>query len=413
MYWQLLKQRPRFRNIWLGAVVSMAGDWFTLLALYSLLLERTGKTEAVGLMLAARFLPAVFFGPLAGVVADRLPRGRIMVACDLLRAVTVLAFLTESVTWVYPIVFLQMTLSSFFDPAEQAAIASTVEPDEIVTASTLHAATWSAMLSIGALVGGAAVTLIGRPGSFVVNAATYLLSALFISRAQVPYTASTAPRQPLGDFREGLKLLRSDAGVRRTLWVKTGWSIAGGGALVLYAVLGDREFAIAGSGAAGIGVLLACRGVGALVGPLVARRIGGDSPAYLRRAITFSYLIITVFWLLLAKAPGLALAAACTCLAHMGVSTQWTFSNSLIALGVQDRLRGRIFSLDMMFHTIVLATSSWAMGRLLDASVLTPRGAMAAVGAVTVVPLLVWLWLKPRERGSEPAPVAVPRRAEG
>ena len=131
MYLQLLKRRPKFRNLWLGAVVSMAGDWFTLLALYSLLLERTGKSEAVGLMLAVRFLPAVLFAPLAGVLADRFPRGRIMVVCDVLRAVTVLAFLTESVELVYPIVFLQMTIGTFFDPAEQAAISSTVEPEDI------------------------------------------------------------------------------------------------------------------------------------------------------------------------------------------------------------------------------------------------------------------------------------------
>src|SRR5258706_12687598 len=92
MYLQLLRARPKFRNIWLGAVVSMAGDWFTLLALYSLLLERTRQTEAVGLMLAVRFIPAVLFSPFAGVIADRFPRGRIMVACDLLLAATRLAF---------------------------------------------------------------------------------------------------------------------------------------------------------------------------------------------------------------------------------------------------------------------------------------------------------------------------------
>src|SRR6185436_4827892 len=241
MYLQLLARRPKFRNIWLGAVVSMAGDWFTLLALYSLLLERTGQTEAVGLMLAVRFLPAVLLSPLAGVVADRFPRGTIMVACDLLRAATVLAFLTENVTLVYPIVFLQMSIGTFFDPAEQAAIASTVEPDEIVTASTLHAVTWSAMLSIGAVLGGVAVTLVGRQGSFIIDAATYLLSALFISRAAVPFVAQQK-REASADFREGLKLLRTDPRVRRALMVKTGWSIAGGGALTLYAVLGERDF---------------------------------------------------------------------------------------------------------------------------------------------------------------------------
>lgn len=410
MYLQLLRRRPKFRNLWLGAVVSMAGDWFTLLALYSLLLERTGQTEAVGLMLAVRFLPAVFFSPLAGVLADRFPRGRIMVLCDLLRAVTVLAFLTEIVTLVYPIVLLQMTIGTFFEPAEQAAIASTVEPDEIVTANTLHAVTWSAMLSIGALLGGAAVTLIGRRGSFLIDAATYVVSAVFISRAAVPFVKGVKRDQPMGDFREGLRLIRFDPRVRRALAVKTGWSLAGGGALVLYAVLGQREFPVAGSGAAGIGILLGARGVGALVGPLVARRFGGDDPKYLQRAITLAYGVIAVFWLLLSQAPTLALAAAAACIAHMGVSTQWTFSSSLISLTVADRLRGRIFSFDLMFHTLALALSSWAMGRLLDSGVFTPREGMTAIAVLMVVPLCAWLWLKPRERTVvAPAPAELDR----
>jgi MFS family permease len=402
MYWQLLKRRPKFRNIWLGAVVSMAGDWFTLLALYSLLLERTGKTESVGLMLAARFLPAVLFAPIAGVVADRFSRGRVMIVADLLRAATVLAFLTEEVALVYPIVFLQMTIGTFFDPAEQAAIASTVEPDEIVTANTLHAATWSAMLSVGAVLGGTIVTLVGRQGSFLIDAATYLLSAFFVSRAAVPFVKSDRPVAPAADFREGLRLLRFDPKVRRYLVVKSGWSIAGGGALVLYAVLGEREFPIAGSGAAGIGVLLGMRGIGALVGPLLARRFGGDSPAYLQRAITLSYGVIAIFWLLLSQAPTLALAALCALCAHLGVSTQWTFSSSLIALSVEDRLRGRIFAFDLMFHTLALALSSWLMGRLLDEGIFTPREGMAAIAVMMVVPLGLWLWMRPKA-----APVAI------
>jgi MFS family permease len=397
MYWQLLKRRPKFRNIWLGAVVSMAGDWFTLLALYSLLLERTGQSESVGLMLAVRFLPAVLFSPIAGVVADRFSRGRIMVVCDLLRAATVLAFLTENVALVYPIVFLQMTVATFFDPAEQAAIASTVEPDEIVTANTLHAATWSAMLSVGAVLGGTVVTLVGRRGSFVIDALTYLLSAFFVMRAAVPHVPSTQPRAAMGDFREGLRLLRYEPRVRRFLAVKTGWSIAGGGALVLYAILGEKEFPVAGSGAAGIGVLLGMRGIGALAGPLIARRIGGDSQPYLERAITLSYGVIAFFWLLLSQAPNLALAALCALCAHLGVSTQWTFSNSLIALNVDDRIRGRIFAFDLMFHTLALALSSWAMGRLLDAGIFTSREGMAVIGLMMVLPLALWLWMKPRK----------------
>jgi MFS family permease len=92
-YLDLLRRRPAYRRIWLGSVVSLAGDWFTLIALYSLLNEYTSSGEAVGLMLFLRFLPAALLGPLAGVVADRFPRRTIMMTCDLVRALVVLGFL--------------------------------------------------------------------------------------------------------------------------------------------------------------------------------------------------------------------------------------------------------------------------------------------------------------------------------
>ncbi len=73
-YLELLRRNPAFRRIWLGGVVSLMGDWFTAIALFSMTLELTGKAEALGLVLIARFIPTVLFGAMAGVVADRLPR---------------------------------------------------------------------------------------------------------------------------------------------------------------------------------------------------------------------------------------------------------------------------------------------------------------------------------------------------
>lgn len=157
-YLELLKKRPGYRAIWLASAISLVGDWFTLIALYSLLQAYTGRSEAIGLMLLARFVPPGIFSPLAGVVADRLHRKKVMIACDVLRALVVLGFLlvrdASGVWLVYALTFAQLTLGAFFDPAEQAAIGSVVEPHEVVTATTLQGATWSAMLGFGALAGG-------------------------------------------------------------------------------------------------------------------------------------------------------------------------------------------------------------------------------------------------------------------
>jgi predicted MFS family arabinose efflux permease len=403
-YFQLLRTRPAYRAIWLGSVVSLAGDWFTLIALYSLLEEYSGRSEAVGLMLMARFLPPAFFSPLAGVVADRFSRKHVMVLCDLLRAVVVLGFLLvktrEDVWLVYALTFVQMSLAAFFDPTEQASIGSTVEPHEVVTANTLQGATWSAMLGIGAVAGGLVTATVGRDASFLVDAASYLLSAFFVSRSVIPLVVqppaapTLAGRLGLADLFEGLALVRSQPQIRRVLWVKTGWGVTGGAALMLYAVMGRHVFGVPGIPDAGVGVLLGMRGVGALVGPLVARRMGGDSPVFLERAIGWSFGVTAIFWALFAFAPNLVLAAICLALAHTGVATQWVFSSSLINLRVENRFRGRVFAVDSMLFLVVMGFSSWAGGKALDAFGIQPRTLMAALSVILCGSGAVWWWLQ-------------------
>lgn len=356
-------------------------------------------------MLAARFLPPAFFSPMAGVVADRFSRKHVMIACDVLRALVVMGFLLvdspEKVWLVYLLTFLQMSLAAFFDPAEAAAIASTVEPHELVTANTLQGATWSAMLGVGAVVGGLMTALVGVKASFVVDAASYALSAFFISRAVVakpvraPPPPTWAGKLGFADLFEGLALVRDRPELRRILWVKAGWAISGGSAIVLYAVMGRHVFGVPGAPEAGIGVLLGMRGIGAFVGPLLARRLGGDAPEFLERAIGWAFGVTAVFWLCFAFAPNLAVAACCLALAHTGVATQWVFSNSLITLRVKDEFRGRVFSVDMMVHLVVLGVSSWMGGRLLDELGVPPRQLMAGVAVTVGLAGVVWWLIQP------------------
>ena len=92
-YIDLLRRNRSFRQLWLGQVVSQMGDWFNTIALYTLILQLTGSGRDIGVLLVARFVPSFFFGPIAGVIADRFSRQRIMIWSDLLRALVVLGFL--------------------------------------------------------------------------------------------------------------------------------------------------------------------------------------------------------------------------------------------------------------------------------------------------------------------------------
>jgi MFS family permease len=92
-YIELLRQNSDFRNLMIGRFISQMGDWFNSIAIFTLLLNLTGSGESVAIVLIIKLLPTFFFGPLAGVVADRFNRKTIMLASDVLRGVTVLGFL--------------------------------------------------------------------------------------------------------------------------------------------------------------------------------------------------------------------------------------------------------------------------------------------------------------------------------
>jgi MFS family permease len=324
---------------------------------------------------------------------------------------------SASEVWlVYVLTVLQMGVGAFFEPAEAAAIGSVVEPGEVVTATALQATTWSVMLGFGAMTGGFLTAAFGRTASFLVDAASYLASALLILGARVPSLPPGEARvgwrawTGADDFRAGLRLVARQPGLKRLVWVKSGWALAGGAAILLYAVLGEREFQVAGSAEAGIGLLLGMRGVGALLGPLVARRVGGDEPRFLERAIGLGYLVTAVAWLGFAASPTWWLAAAFLAAAHTGASVQWSFSSALITLSVEDRFRGRAFSLDMMAQLVLLAASSSLGGWLLDQGAVSPRWLMAGCSAVLLAAGAAWAYGSgPEKTPSQASPGGVPR----
>src|SRR5258708_34059404 len=140
--------------------------------------------------MVARFLPSVVMGPLSGVVADRFSRRLIMIAADLLRAVVVLGFLfirrPDQMWLVYVLTVLQLAFSAFFEPAKTAVIPSIVSDRELVSANAIASVTWSAMLTLGAAMGGLVTGWFGTDVAFILDALTYLLSAALIASVRLP-----------------------------------------------------------------------------------------------------------------------------------------------------------------------------------------------------------------------------------
>jgi len=170
-YVRLVHGNSNFRRLWLAQIVSENGDWFYTLAIYSLLLDLTGKASSVALALVLQVLPHTVLGPLAGTVNDRFSRRKIMIATDLLRMVIVACMLLvrspSSVWMIYPLLFLETIMVAFFEPARSAVIPNIVAGEDVIVANTLSSATWSFDLAMGSVLGGVVAALLGRDSVFL------------------------------------------------------------------------------------------------------------------------------------------------------------------------------------------------------------------------------------------------------
>ncbi len=423
-YARLLRGNLNFRRLWMAQIVSEIGDWFYSLAIYTLLLQLTGRASSVALALVLQVLPQTFVGPASGVINDRLRRKHVMIVADLTRMVIVLSMLlvrsASVVLLVYPLLLLETIMAAFFEPARSSVIPNITTREDLVIANTLSSTTWSMNLLLGAALGGAVGALLGRDAVFVLNAASFLASAFFISRMNFrePHVAAAGPpkiRQLL-DFSpvvEGIRYVRRDARLLATVFVKAGMFVIGP-SWVVFTVLGEREFPIHVAGIApqraamlGMSMLMGARGIGALIGPLVSAPWAGHNQRRLRIAILVAFFAEITGYVALGWISSLWTACLWVMLAHCGGSVIWVFSTTLLQLNTDDRFRGRVFAADLSLSMFTIAVGGYLGGRFMDWGV-SARTVASVAGMLMLLPAALWarslnLW----KESAEPAAAQV------
>lgn len=406
-YVGLLQQNKDYRNLWLGSLVSQLGDWFNLIASAGLVANLTGTGTAISFLFLARFLPLFLFSPLAGVLADRYERRHIMIVSDLLRAGTVLCFLfirePGQVWLLYALTFLQFALSAIFGPARSAVLANVVQPDDLVTANALDALTWSTMLAFGALLGGLVAAVFGITEAFVMDALTFVLSALLIRRITGPIrgTGSASSRGGWLDFWDGLRYLKGEHFIFAISLVKAGGALAWGAINVLEITYATTVFTIeikglpAGleidGGTATLGWIYFATGLGTGLGPLVLRRWLGDVPMRLRWGISIGFGLLALGIFVLSIAPTLGVYTLGTLVRTVGSGAIWVFSAALLQMIVPDRLRGRVFAFEFAALTLTQSISIFWAGYALDTLGLSVRQVTFSMSLVAIGSGLLWL----------------------
>ena len=388
---ELLRKNRDFRRLFLASVVSLAGDWFSFVAVADLVTRLTGRPGAAAFVYAATVLPVFLASPVAGAIADRYDRKRILILADLIRVPIVLLLCLAALwgsVWLAIIAIVALGVgASFHDPVAAAATPNIVAPEDLATAQSLMGAVWGSMLLVGAGLGGVVAEVFGMEAAFIVDALSFAVSAMLIAGIRAPMQEGTARVGGAG-FREVIAYARRDRLVGRLVLAKLGVSLANG-TVGLLPAFGSR---FAGTNIA-TGLLFAARGLGALLGPMIARIFTGATPR--PRAIVIvvgiSTLLYCGIYAVIPPTPWFALAMVLVVIAHLGGGAQWSISTYGLQVVTPDHLRGRIMSLDYGLATLAIGTSSILAGVLANAyGAPSANWTLAAIGGVYAIGWLVW-----------------------
>ena len=416
---ELLRNNRNYRYTWLGQVVSEIGDHFNNIAVFSLVLATTKSGLAVSGIMLSRAIPAVFTGPVAGVVLDRLNRKHVMIASDLIRAVLALGFILclrrPETSLLYLFSALLMFASPFFTSGRSAILPTITTKEELHTANSLTQTTQWTTITIGTFAAGASVMQFGYEWAFILNSLSFLFSAACISRLHVKgdafqprKTALTEAEvvRPWHEYKEGIRYMRANPLILGIALIGVGWATGGGAAQILFSLFGEVVF---NRGPAGIGEVWGCAGMGLLFGGAIAYWLGERLrfSAY-KRTISICYILHGATYVIFSQMQNFYLALVFIALSRAAVAVSSVLNMSQLLRHVSNEYRGRVFATMESMQWSVMMVSMTAAG--IASQYYSPRLIAAIAGALSSTTAFFWAWANITGRLPEPAVEGVERR---
>ena len=367
-YADVLRNR-NFRRLWGAQITANLGESIAQIALPLLVYAVTESLSMLGLVAALSTLPKVVLAPFAGVLADRVDRRRIMLACDLGRMVAV-AFLpfADSTVQITVIALVVATFSALAHPAEMAAVPMVVPQALLVRALSLNQVTSAAIRVIGPIIGAALVTVLGAGPTFFAQAICFVASVALVLGLRLPRIAArpeTVTRQPAmrEELTAGFRVMWRQRVIRAIVGAEMVWGGAGTLmqiGLLAYATitldLGDRAQTT-------FALLVAAFSAGTVTGGLLASRV--------QRRLGRSFMLGFGYFaplMLIAVVFVPPLAIVFVALFLFGLSDSWLViaSQQLIVERIPDPERGRFYAVWTALITLAWAGWNGLLGRLTD-----------------------------------------------
>ncbi|MEO3781881.1 MFS transporter [Actinocorallia sp. B10E7] len=385
----VIKVNGRFRRLWTARAVSFLGDSVGLVALMLHVESAGGKALALAaLLLVGDFAPALL-GPLTGAVSDRFDLRRVMICCELLQGLTVLVIVLwlPSLPWLLVLVAVRAIAGQTFQPASRAIVPVLVDDRDLPQANAAIGFGTNGGEALGPLVAAALFPFVGVRGVLLVDAATFLLSALLLVSMPSVRPSPKETTSLFGDALEGLRFIWGDRLVRAI----------GLGFFAVVAFNGIDDVALVlfakdtlGQGDSAVGILLAAVGIGLFVGYLLLNRVRRFSMPFLLLA---GFAISSAGNLLTGLTWAVAAAFLVQAIRGLGIAAMDVAAGTLLQRSVPGPLLGRVFG--TFYGAIgVAAALSYAWGGLLLDVTSPPTTFMIAGAGGLITTLLTGLMLR-------------------
>jgi MFS family permease len=379
-----------FRLFWLGQSASLIGTSLQVVAEGWLIYQLTQSTFWLGMVGLIALVPVLPISLLGGLVIDRLPRRKLILATQTGLMLQAAAFGLLGVTgqlrlWhIILLYFIFGSLLAIDHPARRAFLVDLVERESLANAVALNATSFNLASLVGYALSGLLIAAVGAGGAMLLNAATYLFPLWALASIRVPDVAQDTHQAPLRvAVWEGILTLWKQPAVLATISLM---AVVGGLAWPVYGMMPAFAQDVLGTGAVGLGLLLAAAALGSVIGTALVARLGVRRQG---RSLAAASLLLP--GLVAGFALSRSLPVACLVLVALGLAllVLQSLAITLVQINIPDRVRGRVMSLYSQMHA-----GSDTLGNALIGGLAVPLGLPLALGLGAAAALLYALGLR-------------------
>jgi MFS family permease len=383
-------QSRNFRLFWLGQTASLIGTSLQVVAEGWLIYKLTDSTFWLGMVGFIALVPVVPISFLGGVLIDRMPRRKVILATQigLMAQASVFAILALSgqirLWHIILLYFVFGSLLAIDHPARRTFLVDLVNRDELANAVALNATSFNVSSLIGYAVAGLLIAAVGAGGTMLLNATTYIFPLMALAAIRVPDVGQDTQRPSLGvALSEGIVTLWRQPTLLGAISLM---AVVGGLAAPVYAMMPAFAKDVLGTDSVGLGLLLAAVALGSLIGTAVVARLGTRRQG---RTLTLVSLLLPI--LVIAFALSRQMPIACLFLVALGLVllVLQSLTITLVQLHIPDRVRGRVMSLYSQLHA-----GSDTVGNVIIGSVAVRLGLPLALSLGGVIAILYAVGLR-------------------